>query len=160
MENGKIHFKSKIWIFNINFQNQIIFFNKPALKHKTKVVLTSKSSSVNIVTYVTKIVATNFWPVQSLKYVWFSRFFYLLWKFHRTLHSLCLKYFLSCNYHSGYTGWKFYIRTGNVLILKNKAIVRKRVSTYPISKSFPPFLKIPHPPPHLTSKSVIPRFPY
>ena len=45
------------------------FFTKPALKHRTKVILTS-SGSTNIVTYVTKIVVpTNFRLAQSLKYV-------------------------------------------------------------------------------------------
>ena len=36
LENGKIHFNSKIWNFNINFQTQINFFTKRILKHRTK----------------------------------------------------------------------------------------------------------------------------
>ena len=60
---------------------------------------------------------------KSLKYVWFSMVFYLLWKFHRTSHSLYLTYFLRCNDHSGYKGLKFSIRIGHILILKNKVFL-------------------------------------
>ena len=42
-----------------------------------------------------------FWPV---RYVWFSRWFYLLSKFHVALRYLYLTYFSRHNYQSGYTG--------------------------------------------------------
>ena len=47
LENRKVDFKSKIWNFNINFQTYINFFTNPALKHRTKVILTSSSLILN-----------------------------------------------------------------------------------------------------------------
>ena len=54
----------------------INFFTKPALKNRAKVILTSlnqilKTNHVLLIfaTYATKIVATNFWVAQSLKYL-------------------------------------------------------------------------------------------
>ena len=70
LENRKIDVESTILNFNINFQILINFFTKPALKQRTKVILTSsnlivkrQSGSVNIVTktallYFIKIVTT------------------------------------------------------------------------------------------------------
>ena len=43
LKNGKIDFKSKILNFNINFKALINSFTKPALKHRTKVILTSSN---------------------------------------------------------------------------------------------------------------------
>ena len=40
LENGKIDLMAKILNFNIDFQTQINFFTKPALKQGTKLTLT------------------------------------------------------------------------------------------------------------------------
>ena len=36
----EIDFNTKIWNINKNLQNKIIFYTKPALKYRTRVILT------------------------------------------------------------------------------------------------------------------------
>ena len=48
-------------------------------------------------------------------------FFYLRWKFYHTLHALYLTKFLWFKFYLRCAAYKFYIRTGHILVLKNKA---------------------------------------